>query len=179
MKIILALIASLAASTVAGGELPLSPVCWPLNFAGITLGVTTDSEVQRLLGNGVFREDEGDTGGRYFIDSKHTATLHTESYTDTVVGEVMVQEGVAVSPTEIDAAITQWFNPQQGFGNWHALHLGSTKLEVKKNLGKPVKGSSKDAWRYDSKCACEIEVFFTVYFKNDRIYKVVFSAPAG
>ena len=67
-----------------GGDLPLSPVCWPLNFAGITLGVTTDSEVQRLLGKGVFRKDEGDTGGRYFIDSKHTATLHTVSYTDTV-----------------------------------------------------------------------------------------------
>jgi len=145
----------------------------------LTLGVTTDSEVQRLLGNGVFREDEGDTGGRYFVDSKHTATLHTESYTDAVVGEVTVEEGVTVKPTETEAAVSQWFNPQQGFGNWHALHLGSTKRAVKKNLGKPVKGSSKDAWRYDSKCSCEIDVFFTVYFKKDRIHKVVFSAPAG
>ena len=179
MKIILALITSLAASAVMGGELPLSPVCWPLNFAGITLGVTTDAEVQRLLGNGVFRVDEGDTGGRYFIDTKHTATLHTESYTDSVVGEVTVQEGIAVKPTETKAAISRWFNPQQGFGNWHALHLGSTKQEVKKNLGEPVKESSINEWRYDSKCACELEVFFTVYFKNERMYKVVFSAPAG
>ena len=161
------------------GETSLSPVCWPPNFAGITLGVTTDSEVQRLLGKGIFRKDEGDTGGRYFIDSKHTATLHTESYTDTVVGEVTVQEGIAVKPAEVRAATSKWFNPQQGFGNWYALHLGSTKDEVRKNLGNPVKGSAVDAWRYDSSCACELEVFFTMYFKKDRIWKVVFSAPAG
>jgi len=62
MKRIVVLLTYLSGSAVMGDELPLSPVCWPLNFAGITLGVTTDSEVQRLLGNGVFREDEGDTG---------------------------------------------------------------------------------------------------------------------
>jgi hypothetical protein len=179
MKRILLLLTYLTASAVMGDELAVSPVCWPLNFAGITLGVTTDSEVQRLLGNGVFREDEGDTGGRYFIDSNHTATLHTVSYTDRVIGEVTVQAGVTIKPTDMNAANSQWFDSQQGFGNRHALHLGSTKHEVKENLGEPVKGSSKDAWRYDSKCTCEIEEFFTVYFKSDRIYKIVFSAPAG
>jgi hypothetical protein len=167
------------ASIAVAGEMPLSPVCWPPNFAGITLGVTTDSEVQRLLGKGVFHKDEGDTGGRYFVDPKRTATLHVVNYTDAVVGEVTVQEGVVVKPTKVNAAISKWFNPQQRFGNWHVLHLGSTKDEVKKNLGEPVKGSTVDAWRYNSSCACEIEVFFTVYFKNDRIWKVVFSAPAG
>ncbi len=170
---------SLLASTVVGGELPLSPVCWPLNFAGITLGVTTDSEVQRLLGYGVFREDEGDTGGRYFVDSKQTATLHTEGYTDSIIGEVTIQEGVSLKKSEVKKAISPWFKPQQGFGNWHALHLGSTKQDVKKNLGEPKKGSAKNEWRYDTKCACELEVYFTLYFKNERVYKIVFSAPAS
>jgi hypothetical protein len=58
------------------------------------------------------------------------------------------------------------------------FHLGSTKDEVKKNLGEPVNGNTTDAWRYDSTCACELGRFFTVHFKNDRIYKVVFSAPS-
>jgi hypothetical protein len=166
-------------SPIMAGELPLSPVCWPLNFAGITLGVTTDSEVQRLLGNGVFRSNDGSVGERYFVDSGHTATLHTVNYTDTIVGEVTLQEGIDVKPTEISEATSQWFNPRRGFGNWHALHLGSTKEDVKSNLGESAKGKSTNAWRYDSKCACDIEIYFTVYFKNDRIWKVVFSAPAG
>jgi len=179
IKLAFGLMVSLLASTVVGGELPLSPVCWPLNFAGITLGVTTDSEVQRLLGNGVFREGEGDTGGRYFVDSKQTATLHTEGYTDAIIGEVTIQEGVSLNKSEVKKAISPWFKPEQGFGNWHALHLGSTKQDVKKNLGVPKKGSTKNEWRYDSKCACELEVYFTLYFKNERVYKIVFSAPAG
>ena len=28
-------------------------VCWPLNFSGVTLGVTSDPEVERLLGKGI------------------------------------------------------------------------------------------------------------------------------
>lgn len=48
MKRTLVLLTYLAVSAVMGDELPLSPVCWSLNFAGITLGVTTDSEVQRV-----------------------------------------------------------------------------------------------------------------------------------
>lgn len=170
---------SFLASAVIGGELPLSPVCWPLNFAGITLGVTTDSEVQRLLGNGVFRVGEGDTGGRYFVDSKQTATLHTEAYTDAIIGEVTIQEGVSLNKSEVKKASSPWFKPQQGFGNWHALHLRSTKQDVKINLGEPKKGGTENEWRYDSKCACELEVYFTLYFKNERLYKIVFSAPAG
>jgi hypothetical protein len=179
MKLVIALMLGIISIEAMGDEQPLSPVCWPLNFAGITLGVTTDSEVQRLLGKGLFKQNLGDTGGRYFIDSKRTASLQTASYTDAVVGEVTVQDGVFISPSEATSAVSPWFNPQQGFGNWQSLHLGSTKKEVKDNLGEPVKGSSENAWRYDSKCACEVEVFFTLYFEDSKIYKVVFSAPAG
>src|SRR5258707_15062904 len=63
-------------------------VCWPLNFSGVTLGVTSDSQVERLLGKGVARKNEGDTGGRYFTDEGRTAMLHVVSYTDSVVGEL-------------------------------------------------------------------------------------------
>lgn len=180
MKELLVLIVIIViASPITADELLLSPVCWPLNFAGITLGVSTDSQVQRLLGDGVFRENEGHGRGRYFVDSKRTATLHTVGYTNAVIGKLTLQEGIVVKPTELRSATSQWFDPGQGFGNWHALHIGSTKDEVKKNLGDPVRGGSTDAWRYDSKCACELETFFTVHFKNDRIWKVVFSAPPG
>jgi hypothetical protein len=73
-------------------KLKRGTVCWPLNFSGVTLGVTSDSEVERLLGTGVARKNEGDMGGRYFVDKGRTATLHVVSYTDSIVGELTLRE---------------------------------------------------------------------------------------
>jgi hypothetical protein len=155
-------------------------VCWPLHFAGITLGITTDSEVTRLIGNGLFRKDNGFTGGRVFVDKNHTATLHTVSLTDQVVGEVTVSSGVSgLSKTELSKAESSFFNANYGFGNWHALNLGSTQTEVVKNLGAPAEKNKEGGWVYYTACVCEISEYFTIYFTNGRITKVVFSAPAG
>ena len=46
------------------------------------------------MGPGVFRKDEGDTGGRYYTESQGTATLHVVSYTDSVVGELTISAGI-------------------------------------------------------------------------------------
>jgi hypothetical protein len=145
------------------------------------VGITTDAEVQRLLGSGVFRKDEGDTGGRYFTDPRGAATLHVVSFTDSVVGEVTITAGLApeIKTDERIAAVSKWFNPREGFGNWGALNLGSTKEEVLKNLGEPKIQQKNSGWRYDSICACELPVYFTVFFSGDRVSKVVFSAPPG
>jgi len=160
---------------------PPGSVCWPLSFSGIVLGVTTSSQVERLLGRGVFRTGEVETDGRYFIDTKGTATLHVISYTDYVVGEVTLSAGIdpAIKPGEREPASSKWFDPEEGFGNWHALRLGSLKEEVLKNLGQPKKKVTGDQWRYDTICACELPEYFTIFFKDDRVIKIVFSAPAG
>lgn len=156
-------------------------VCWPLNFAGITLGVTTDAEVQRLLGKGVVYEEPPAMDSRYFIDSKRSASLHVVSYTDEVVGEVTLLVGIdpGIHPNERKLAVTKWFNPDDGFGNWHALRLGSSKEEVIKNLGKPKEMTGVNQWTYYTKCACEIPESFRLFFKNRRLYKIVLSAPPG
>jgi hypothetical protein len=156
-------------------------VCWPLHFSGITLGLTTDSEVQRLLGEGATRKNEGDTGGRYFIDKRHTATLHAVSYTDSVVGELTLRSGVdpALHASEVKQAESKWFKPADGFGNWHALHLGSSRDNVLKNLGEPKQRVAANDWRYETICVCELPEFFDVFFKDNIVVEVVFSAPAG
>jgi hypothetical protein len=143
--------------------------------------VTDDSQVQRLLGGGVARKDEGDTGGRYFIDKAHTATLHVVSYTMEVVGEVTLRGGVdpTVRANELKQAESQWFKPDEGFGNWHALHLGSSSDDVLKNLGEPKKRVAANDWRYETICECELPEYFDVFFKDGKIVRVVFSAPAG
>jgi hypothetical protein len=156
-------------------------VCWPLHFSGITLGLTTDSEVRRLLGEGAARKNEGDTGGRYFIDERHTATLHVVSYTDSVVGELTLRSGVdpTMHDRELKRAESKWFKPADGFGNWHTLHLGSSRDDVLKNLGEPKQQVTANEWRYETICECELPEFFDVFFKDNIVVKVVFSAPAG
>jgi len=149
---------------------PKGKVCWPLHFAGITVGDTTDSQVQRLLGRGVFRADEGHTGGRYFLDAKETATLHVVEGVDRVVEELTLRIGVdpALKPSEHSAAASKWFQPQEGFGNWHALHLGSSKKDVLENLGEPQEVLKNKEWLYESTCSCELPNYLTIAFKNDR-----------
>lgn len=159
---------------------PPGSVCWPLHISGITLGVTTDQEVERLLGHGI-SHNEGDTGGRYFTNNKGTATLHVVWFTDQVVGEVTLTAGIAkaIERDQRPLAVSDWFDPEEGFGNWHALRLGSSKEDVLNNLREPKKKVTIDEWRYDTTCACELPEYFTIFFKEGRVVKVVFSAPPG
>ncbi len=145
-------------------------VCWPLSFAGVTVGVTTDSQVQRLLGEGVFRPEEGHTGGRYFIDANKTATLHIVEGVDRVVEEVTLSQGVAaeIKANERSAAVSKWFDPEEQFGNWHVLHLGSTEKEVLSNLGEPQEKLSANKWLWETTCTCG-SAYLTVAFKAGRL----------
>lgn len=156
-------------------------VCWPLHFAGITLGITNDSQVRRLLGDGIHRPSEGDGGGRYFVDESGRATLHVVTYTDRIVGELTVAEGLdsSLQKDDREKAVSRFFDPNEGFGNWHALHLGASKADVLANLGNPARKVNDDSWEYSTSCTCELPQFFTVHFENGRLFKVVFAAPAG
>lgn len=174
---------STAADRIEPSRLVDTPgtVCWPLHFAGITLGVTNDSQVRRLLGDGVYRRSEGDTGGRYFVDKARRATLHVVMYTDSVVGELTVTAEIdsSLQKAEQSKAASKFFDPDEGFGNWHALHLGSTKADVLKNLGEPARKNNDDVWEYSTSCACEIPQSFAVRFRDGRLFQIVLSAPAG
>jgi hypothetical protein len=149
-------------------------VCWPLGFAGVVVGTTDDSQTQRLLGAGVFRADEGHTGGRYYVDPKRTATLHIIEGVDKVIEEVIVSEGIdhTLKANEIHTAVSRWFDTQQGFGNWHALHLGSSKDAVLENLGEPQKKTTGDRWVYETACACELPEYLTLTFKRGRVVQL-------
>lgn len=153
-------------------------VCWPLHFAGITLLVNHDLQVQRLLGHGVFRNDEGHTGGRYFVDAKRTATLHIIEGVDSVAEEIIVQSGIAreLKLGEVSSAESKWFNAQEGFGNWGALRLGSTTDDVLKNLGQPKKKLTPTKWEYETVCACELPETLTITFKSGRVWQLALSA---
>jgi hypothetical protein len=46
-------------------------------------------------------------------------------------------------------------------------------------LGEPKKRVTANDWRYETICECEIPQYFDLFFKDGKIDKVVFSAPAG
>jgi hypothetical protein len=102
-------------------------------------------------------------------------------YTDKVTGTLTVLDGI--DPTLIGEAgetpVSEYFDPTEGFGNWHALHLGSTKEDVLRNLGAPKKKNNDNEWVYSTNCSCEIPNYFSLFFRNEHIFKIVFSAPAG
>jgi hypothetical protein len=175
--LLLALASVGQSSSPASSATRKGTVCWPLNFAGITIGVNTDAQVQRLLGKGVLRHGEGHTGGRYFIDVNNTATLHIVEGVDQVVEELTVVEGVSPEITASERAIatSEWFVPREHFGNWHALHLGSTEHEVLANLGEPQKKISANEWQYESTCACELPDYLSVSFKGGRLVQLALS----
>ena len=154
--------------------------CWPMHFAGVVPGISQDMHVVRLLGRGAHRPRE-DEGARYFVDVRRSATLRIATFTDGIVGELSLEEGVSrtLSKSESRAAVSRAFSPSDGFGNWHALSLGATKGDVLQNLGEPARRESDDAWIYDSTCTCELPEYMSIYFRSGRIVRVVFSAPPG
>ncbi len=107
--------------------------------------------------------------------------LYVESFTDHIVGKVSIISGVdsTLNKNELTQAKSKWFNPNEGFGNWHSVRIGCTKKDVLKNLGVPENSTTDRTWKYSTKCECELPVFFKLYFKKDKLYKIVFSAPAG
>lgn len=116
---------------------------------------------------------------RYFINTARTATLRVATCSYSVC-EVSLQSGVlaTLSPAERAQAQSSHFDIAEGFGKWHKLALGSTKQDVLTNLGEPARKSGDDSWVYDSQCACELPEYMTLVFSQQKVMRVVLSAPA-
>ncbi len=160
---------------------PPGMFCWPIHFAGIVPGITSDAQVQRLLGPGVLKSDGAGDGTRCYIDPKGTATLRVSWCTDHTVCEVSLELGVRpdLSPPERRRAVSRHFLPLEGFGNGHALNLGASKEAVAQNLGAPADTDGKDTWTYNAYRTCEIPEYLIFHFVAGKVVRVVFSAPAG
>lgn len=154
--------------------------CWPMHYAGIVAGTSQDKHVVRLLGSGANRPREAE-GVRYYIDANATMTMQVATFTDRVVGEIALERGVnrTLTKQERTRARSKNLSPHEGFGNWHALRLGSTKDEVLANLGPPAEAVNGDEWVFNAECSCEIPNYMTLHFVDGRIQRVVFSAPPG
>lgn len=174
------LIAGALVGTCAAQEPPPGTFCWPMHYAGVVPGVTTDGQVARLLGHGAYRREDYE-GTRYFVNRERTATFRVVSCTYLVVCEMTLQVGVipTLTASEVTRAVSPHFDLAEGFGKWHKLSLGSTKADVAANLGEPARKNNADEWVYDAEHTCELPEYMTLFFHDGKITRVVFSAPDG
>ncbi|MCV2357335.1 hypothetical protein LNV09_24610, partial [Paucibacter sp. B2R-40] len=154
--------------------------CWPMHYAGVVAGTTQDKHVVRLLGHGAHRPKESE-GVRYYVDSGAKMTMKISTFTDGVVGEIALEHGVShhLTKGERVRAVTKSLESSEGFGNWHALRLGSTREEVQANLGLPAETTGPDVWVFNAECTCELPQYLTLHFEEGKVSRVVFSAPPG
>lgn len=168
------------AALAQGLDHPPGSFCWPMHYVGVVVGTSQDQHVLRLLGRGAHRPREAD-GVRYFVDRRATMTMKVSTVTDQVVGEIELERGVdgSLTPAERVRARTRGLDPNEGFGNWHALKLGSSRSDVLANLGPPAEETTPDQWVFHAECTCELPQDLTIHFRDGVVQRVVFSAPPG
>jgi len=121
---------------------------YPLYCAGVVVGMSTDTDLKRMYGTGLFQRGEGHGGGRYFIDPKGQVTLHVTTGTGGVIESVTYRKGVHLPSSTttgrraaVAASLTSGERLQWG------IRLGDTVDEIIRQLGKPAKdlrtGSSR------------------------------------
>ena len=126
---------------------------YPLALAGITVGKTNDATVVKMYGKGYFVADEDHLGGRYYVDSSKSVTLHIQLGPDRIIDDVKFEKGVHLpakaTPEQLKQAISTQLTTDKtlaikGFG------LGVDSATVLKRYGSPkentVKSNKKSSW---------------------------------
>ena len=119
---------------------------YPLQCVGISVGKSTDADVQRRFGKGYFARDEGHLGGRYFVDPKHSVTLHTEIGTDNIIDAIEYQQGVHL-PVKLTPAVWKQATATKLTGGETVqgrFGLGALPMTVYLSYGKPAKNTLRD-----------------------------------
>jgi hypothetical protein len=110
---------------------------WLKTVGGVR--VEYDSQVTKALGPGLFTNEEGHGGGRYYTNPGHTVTLHVVIGTDGGLEEVDLTDGIAL-PNGLrlsdDRAFVSRALPANPSLNGKAT-LGSSVSAVRKQFGKP------------------------------------------
>jgi hypothetical protein len=104
-----------------------------------------------MYGDGLYAQDEGHLGGRYFVDANRRVTLHVEIGVDRYIESVEYRRGVhlpasyqksGVIPKQaISARLTQNELLQGG------IHLGAKPDTLIQQFGKPKQETRKGAAR--------------------------------
>lgn len=120
------------------------------SIAGIRIGpnASRDGDVTKVYGPGLFTDQEGHGGGRYFTDPTRSITLHVEIGVDGIIDHVELTDGLSVprelntaDPAFVSLALPRVPKIDQG------LRLGMSSSEIIKRLGTPKKDQQTEGKR--------------------------------
>ena len=169
----------LVSCVAAAAPAPKRPPDYPLNCAGIVVGISTERDVRRMYGDGLFAKDEGHGGGRYYVDPGRKVTLHVETGVDHYIESVTYGHGVHLpskSPRDLTRATTSRLAATEFCGV--GIRLGVSPARLRAQLGPPKSDRRSGATRelrfetnYErSPYVLDYEAEF--HFTNDRLVYV-------
>src|SRR5262245_8004142 len=94
LKLISALALVAASACTDAVRRPTGTVCYPPAWGGIVPGYTEDADIVSVFGAGLFTEELGHGGGRYYTDPNRTATLVVEIGVDSIIESIHVSNGL-------------------------------------------------------------------------------------
>lgn len=178
--VILVLCTFFAGPTESGEKARSAPSALVQSIAGIRVGPnhSVDNEVIEAFGPGLFTDDEGHGGGRYFTDFNRTITLHVEIGVDRMIDHVELTIGISL-PKKLNASdpifVSQALPATPKID--HDLSLGMPPSEILKKLGRPKKDEKNGGKRTiiyevtdDPRVLLFYEARFT--FVADRLTKI-------
>ena len=114
---------------------------YPLLCAGIRVGHSTDSQVVQRFGKGLFLEDEGHGGGRYYTDTARKVTLHVEIGPGSVIESLQYQRGIylrgAPGPDALRRAVSQALSAHEQVQP--NIALGTSPRRLIRLFGRPLR----------------------------------------
>ncbi|MFZ1687611.1 MAG: hypothetical protein WAU70_09330 [Flavobacteriales bacterium] len=152
--------------------------CNPPNFCGIVTGITLDRDVVALHGPGLFSDDLGHVGGRYYTDTTMSVTMIVSTGTDNYIEEVELRQGLAFpkdAPKDLKPFVSRrlWRHDN---GRLFRNGLGATREEIKTAYGAPTEANDERSyWSYASDpVGCLAFVATTFVFTDDKVTSISF-----
>lgn len=158
-------------------------VCYPPHWGGIVPGITEDRDLVALYGKGLFSDQLGHTGGRYYTDKNRSSTLIVGLGVDRIVESVEIRTELTppVGSLPKELGVSPRFDPDSGFGYRHELHLDSSKDQVRSNLGQPHlilrSDGEVETWQYETdygNTECYPAAYLEIRFSKDRMVSALF-----
>jgi len=151
-------------------------------MGGVLAGMSTEREIVKLFGNGVYLDTLGDTGSRFYSNRDRTISIIVQFSTDRRVSNFTMLLGFypphQLSPKEYPSLITD-------FIDYHGLlenYLGDDSHEVINWIGKPQKETVDGLtiiWLYESKCHCELRSWIQFKIIKNKIVAISVSHDFG
>jgi hypothetical protein len=140
------------------------------SIAGIRIGLNAsyDWDVTKIFGEGLFAEDEGHGGGRYFTDKNRRVTLHVEIGVDRIIDTIELTKGPVV-PKKLNSSDPKFVSIHLASSPTvdKNLSLGMSPDTVIGRLGKPDK---------DTKNGNERTLIYETDYEKDSRVSLVYEA---